>query len=248
MIGLCIIFSLDDSVGAQNSGVLDYLKIAKYLQLLQRECICLTNIEFQHFPQKAKLIRMNTIEEFEQFTQVFESQYAIVYYSGHGQKDRIVFPDHTKYPALKFREKIFSLFPQSEFITCIMDCCQTSGLRLPFIYKKFGFRLQCIDTIIPTTRRMLLLAATTPNTIVTARSIGGSAFTTYLTELLIEEIETKSSDLTLEKLREKIDEKVHDSLSNHVLYDGNPMMQYYSSHFQRPELPPYLFGCNFILK
>lgn len=248
MIGLCVIFALDDTVEAQNSAVLDYLKIAKYLSYLQRECICLTNIDFRHFPEKANLVRVNNVNDFEQYDQKFDSQYAIVYYSGHGEKDRIVFPDHFRYPALKFREKIFSLFPTAEFITCIMDCCQTSGLRLPFIYKKFGFRLQCIDTIIPTSRRMLLLAATTPNTIVTARSIGGSAFTTYLTELLIGEIESKSSNLTLETLRVKIDEKVHDSLTNHVLYDGNPLMQYYSSHFQRPELPPYLFGCNFILK
>lgn len=248
MIGLCLIFSLDDSEGTQNSAVLDYLKIANYLRLLQRECICLTNVDSKHFPEHAKLHQIHTIEQFEQFTLTFDSKYAIVYYSGHGQKDRIVFPDSSKYPALKFREKIFSMFPTAEHITCMMDCCQTSGLRLPFIYKKFGFRLQCIDTIIPTQRRMLLLAATTPNTIVTARAVGGSAFTAYLTELLIQEINSKESNLTLEILREKIDQKVHQSLSNHLLYDGNPTMQYYSSHFMRPELPSYLFGCNFLLK
>jgi len=248
MIGLCVIFSLNDSIEAQNSAVHDYLKIAEYLALLKFECICLTNVNFKHFPREAKLQRINTSDEFERIELNFSCQYAIVYYSGHGKRDCILFPNSEEYPAVKFRNRILSMFTDTEFITFIMDCCQTSGLRLPFIYKKCGFRLQCIDAIIPTKQRMLLLAATTPNTIVTARSVMGSAFTSYLTEFLIKEIQSQSSDLTLETLREKIDEKVHDSLSNHLLYNGNPLMQYYSSHFMRPELPPYLFGSNFILK
>lgn len=86
----------------------------------------------------------------------------IIYYSGHGMKNSMLFPDQTLLSFNEFRTCILkNLNPYTE-VFWIMDCCNPSGLHLPFKLEGNKFRLSS-SKIEPVTQPILLLMSAESN-------------------------------------------------------------------------------------
>lgn len=109
----------------------------------------------------------------------------LVYYTGHGRDDSIVLPNKDLYSFTKFKNVIIKAIPnlQTE-IFWILDCCNPTGLHLPFklINNSFHFQKQCEFNCPPNIK--ILLITSSDNNEKSISTINGSLFTNQLLLLL----------------------------------------------------------------
>lgn len=65
----------------------------------------------------------------------------ILYYSGHGIKESMMMPNQELVPFVLFRNSILNNLSPATEIFGILDCCNPSGLHLPFKLRDNNFRL-----------------------------------------------------------------------------------------------------------
>lgn len=65
----------------------------------------------------------------------------IIYYTGHGNKDALVMPSHELLSFITFRDRILSKIPTTTEVFWILDCCNPTGLHLPFLLDHNNFVL-----------------------------------------------------------------------------------------------------------
>lgn len=102
----------------------------------------------------------------------------IVYFSGHGVKDSMVLPDGSLLSFIEFRDTILSMLNIDTEIFWILDCCNPSGLHLPYklgdnIFKLSTSQINCI------TQPILLITSCESNEKSVATKYG-SLFSRYL--------------------------------------------------------------------
>ncbi len=66
-----------------------------------------------------------------------------VYYTGHSKDGNIILPNESLYSLEIFKLQI----SKSKSILCILDCCESTGLKLPFRLRDDIFRLENTDFI-----------------------------------------------------------------------------------------------------
>ena len=106
----------------------------------------------------------------------------IIYYSGHGVKDCMVMPDRTLLPFIDFRDNILNVVNEHVEIFCILDCCNPSGMHLPYklVNNEFVLSPTKIECIL---QPMLLITSSETN----EKSIAtksGSVFSRHLFNIL----------------------------------------------------------------
>lgn len=135
----------------------------------------------------AKVDTTHIINNLRDFTdsilsKTIEDDKIVVYYTGHGEDDSIVFPDRSKLRNYEFRDMILSILPDYSEVFWIMDCCNPSGMSLPFELKNNNFRLRS-GSLIPVTQPVLLIVSAN-QTDTSVSTVNGSVFSTSLFELL----------------------------------------------------------------
>ncbi len=67
----------------------------------------------------------------------------VIYYTGHGKNGDIILPDNTHVSLEYIRDLVIGGSDGSDGaqIVSILDCCQSNGMGLPYIYQKHIFRL-----------------------------------------------------------------------------------------------------------
>lgn len=106
----------------------------------------------------------------------------IIYYSGHGVKDSMVMPNKDLLLFTDFKDNILKILDPYTEIFWMLDCCNPSGLHLPFKLDNNSFalsssKIQCV------TQPILLIASSEEG----EKAIGlqsGSLFSTKLFSLL----------------------------------------------------------------
>lgn len=106
----------------------------------------------------------------------------IIYYSGHGVKDSMVMPDRTLLSFIDFRNNILNVLDPYIEIFCILDCCNPSGMHLPYKLVSNEFvlsptKIECI------TQPMILITSAEADEKSIAISLG-SVFSRHLFHIL----------------------------------------------------------------
>ena len=82
----------------------------------------------------------------------------IIYYSGHGVKDSMVMPNKELLLFTDFKDNIINSVSDTTEIFWILDCCNPSGLHLPFKLVDNSFRLS-ESKVVCLTQPILLIAS-----------------------------------------------------------------------------------------
>lgn len=106
----------------------------------------------------------------------------IIYYSGHGVKDSMVMPDRTLLPFIDFRNNIIGEINPYVEIFCILDCCNPSGMHLPF--KLTGNEFVLSPTKIECVRQPVLLITSSEVNEKSIATKAGSVFSRHLFRIL----------------------------------------------------------------
>lgn len=83
----------------------------------------------------------------------------ILYYSGHGVSESLILPNNTVLPFITLRNYICRYTDISTEIFCILDCCNSSGMMLPYELCNNHFMLRRYGDIKFTEHKILLLAS-----------------------------------------------------------------------------------------
>lgn len=84
----------------------------------------------------------------------------VMYYSGHGGNNCIKLPDGSKYTSCKLKQQILDKVDDNGEILWIMDCCNPSGLNIPYKLSDNKFVLQN-DQWHFTTQKIILFTSST---------------------------------------------------------------------------------------
>lgn len=106
----------------------------------------------------------------------------IIYYSGHGVKDSMVMPNKDLLLFTDFKDNVLSVLDNYTEIFWILDCCNPSGLHLPFKLKSNSFILSP-SKIVCVTQPILLIASSEEGEKAVALK-SGSLFSTKLFSIL----------------------------------------------------------------
>lgn len=106
----------------------------------------------------------------------------IIYYSGHGIKDSLVLPDRKLLSFVTLRDAILKQLSSTTEIFWVLDCCNPTGLCLPFMLEGNNFvlsptRISCVIQPI-----LLIISANAQEKSVSSDT--GSLFTRYLFRIL----------------------------------------------------------------
>ena len=104
-----------------------------------------------------------------------------VYYTGHAKNGHIVLPDNTLISMIYFRDLIVSNVDPSCQIMIIMDCCESNGMDLPYVYNNNTYKLNSKNFIKP---RVLCISSSKQDEDSTT-SKTGSIFTRNIFRFLI---------------------------------------------------------------
>jgi hypothetical protein len=85
---------------------------------------------------------------FNKFRQLDDDR-LIIYYSGHGNKDALILPNHELLSFIALRDTVLKQLSSTVEIFWILDCCNPTGLHLPFILEGNNFvlspsRISCV--------------------------------------------------------------------------------------------------------
>lgn len=95
----------------------------------------------------------------------------IIYYSGHGVNDNILLPDKSQIAFISFRDIIIKNIRGDVEIFWILDCCNATGLNLPYKLSNNSFMLSN-NKIEPVTQPILLITSSDSNEKSVATRIG----------------------------------------------------------------------------
>lgn len=85
----------------------------------------------------------------------------IIYYTGHGIPNGIFLPDQSSIGIINLRNKIMKLCTLSSEFLWIIDCCNSTGLALPFKLEDNCFKLSP-SPISPVQNKILLITSSRP--------------------------------------------------------------------------------------
>ena len=106
----------------------------------------------------------------------------MLYYTGHGVRESMVLPDRSEYPFLTLRESFSRWCSSTSEIFSALDCCNPSGLHLPFHLVDNVFRLSQKKMVCTTQKWILITACEETERAYTTGA--GSAFTRFLFQTL----------------------------------------------------------------
>ena len=106
----------------------------------------------------------------------------VIYYSGHGVKDSMVMPDRTLLPFVDFRDNILKNIDCDVEIFCILDCCNPSGMHLP--YKLINNEFVLSPTKIECVSQPILLITSSETNEKSIATKSGSVFSRHLFRIL----------------------------------------------------------------
>lgn len=106
----------------------------------------------------------------------------IIYYSGHGTKDALVLPNRELLPFIAFRDTILRQVSATTEIFWILDCCNPTGLHLPFVLNNNKFVLSSARVSCVLQPILLIISSNSQEKSVTSDT--GSLFTRYLFRIL----------------------------------------------------------------
>ena len=106
----------------------------------------------------------------------------IVYYTGHGNTDALVMPNRELLDFITFRDKILSKVTTNTEIFWILDCCNPTGLHLPFLLERNNFVLSSAKISCVAQPILLIISSNSQEKSVTTDT--GSLFSRYLFQLL----------------------------------------------------------------
>ena len=104
----------------------------------------------------------------------------VIYYSGHGKGGDIILPDNTHVPLSYLRQLISNKTNIDSQVLTILDCCESNGMELPFVYSNDRWLLNSKNF---NKRRILCLSSTHLEEDSTATR-SGSIFTRSLISFL----------------------------------------------------------------
>ena len=144
-----------------------------------------------------------------------------IYYTGHSKNGNIILPNNSLYSFNLFKKQISKF----KSVLCILDCCESTGLNLPFklvnnVYRfeNEGFdksKIICISSSLSEQDSIIMKT--------------GSLFTRYLFRLLI------NKKMSLPQLLKRINSNIYKIISK---YNTKQTVNVYSSY---PDLT-YIFG------
>jgi len=105
-----------------------------------------------------------------------QSEYSLVYYTGHSENGNIILPDYSLYSLDNFRD----IYKNTKQCLVILDCCESNGLKLPYLLKDNVYRLES-ELFIKS--NMVCISSSLSHQDSVA-SITGSFFTKYVFNLL----------------------------------------------------------------
>lgn len=157
----------------------------------------------------------------------------VLYYSGHGVKDSLVMPNRELLSFKDFKDNILNALPSYTEIFCILDCCNPSGLYLPFklsgnAFQLSPFRVECV------TQPMLLIASSEEGEKAVALKTG-SLFSKHLFRILT----TLNSETKIPNGKNRNLHRLVTNLSSEVkkFHTGHPQtVSIYSSYVTDPVL------------
>lgn len=106
----------------------------------------------------------------------------IIYYTGHGNKDALVLPSHELLSFITFRDRILSKLAPTTEIFWILDCCNPTGLHLPFLLERNNFVLSSAKISCVMQPILLIISSNSEEKSVTSDT--GSLFSRGLFQLL----------------------------------------------------------------
>jgi len=119
-----------------------------------------------------------------------DAERVVIYYSGHGVDGNLLLPDDTHLSSLTFRSIITKAYPKASFFI-ITDCCNATGLSLPYHLESNHFKLSSFPSL--SEHKMTLITSSTVSEKAVSDSTG-SHFTKYLFNYLeqIRKLEMKA--------------------------------------------------------
>lgn len=73
----------------------------------------------------------------------------LIYYTGHGKDGDLILPDNTHVSLDYFRDLIVSHVTTNSQIVTIFDCCQSNGMKLPYLYSNGNYNLNSQNFVRP---------------------------------------------------------------------------------------------------
>lgn len=144
-----------------------------------------------------------------------------IYYTGHSKDGNLILPNHSLYSLETFK------FQLSKFksVLCILDCCESTGLKLPFRLIDNVYRLE--NTHFNQNRIICISSSLSEQDSIVMRS--GSIFTRHIFKLMTEK------DIHLSDLLENINLSLYKFCKK---YNTKQTVNIYATH---PNLV-YIFG------
>jgi hypothetical protein len=71
----------------------------------------------------------------------------VFYYTGHGKEGNIILPDDTYVSLDYIRDLLINHTGKKCQILSLLDCCQSSGMKLPYVISNGLYKLNCVNTI-----------------------------------------------------------------------------------------------------
>jgi len=176
----------------------------------------------------------------------------LIYYSGHSYNNNLIIPLNKEINFITFRNIICENINVDSEIFIILDCCNPSGLQLPYYLKDNKFLLSSSSkTFI---KQNILLITSSNNTEKSYSSINGSNFTNLLIKY-ISDINTidnynfsnnvfikLKNNRNLDRLYKNLTSEIK-SLYNGLLNSNNQTISIYSSYINDPILFLWI-GCS----
>lgn len=109
--------------GNVDSGIISFIEDIKILNQY-RQYISTTNNGFNK----------NNLEKVIEELLDSRVQEIFIYFTGHAKHEHMILPDNTRIPLNYFRDLFLNKISENSSIIFIMDCCNGTGLGLPYTY------------------------------------------------------------------------------------------------------------------
>lgn len=135
----------------------------------------------------------------------------IVYYSGHGINDSILLPDNNLLSFEDFKKYLLSKLHIYTEIFMILDCCNATGLNLPYKLEDNNFRLQK-NSLYCITNPFLLITSSVLNENAISTKEDGSGFSKILfkklTDFSLLNTVSNNNNRNLNRLKKEISSEI----------------------------------------
>ena len=182
------------------------------------------------FLQTYPALVVTTIDGFRSaLTQIPSGGKLVAYYSGHGANHTLILPDGNPFDMHTFRDTLLEHLDHNGELFCIVDCCHSHGLFLPFAFEQKDFQLRegYLNFLRP---RIMLLTSSQEHRDSQSTHLG-SVFSRFLFDWL-----GQGNGLRLYQLRQDISKKMTDEESS------TQHIGIYTSWKEVPLLWPWVVG------